>query len=106
MQFQTVFRRGKSMANPRLVLLYLRRPELKIGISVSKKVGGAVARNLVKRRIREALRPQLAKLRRGHYVFVARAGSAEASFQELSRALIQLLRRQELFLPEEGGAHR
>ena len=97
-QFQTVYRRGRSLANQHLALLYLRRPELKIGISVSKKVGKAHVRNRVKRRIRECVRPLLPRLKKGHYVIVARSAAGQDDFSTLSRALDQLLRRQQLLL--------
>lgn len=97
-QFQTVYRRGRSLANQHLALLYLRRPELKIGISVSKKVGKAHVRNRVKRRIRECVRPLLPRLKKGHYVIVARSAAGQDDLSTLSRALDQLLRRQQLLL--------
>lgn len=103
-QFQAVYRRGKSLANPHLVLLYLRRPELKIGISVSKKVGKAHVRNKVKRRIRECVRPLLPKLKTGHYVIVARSAAANDDFGTLGRALNQLLRRHRLLETANGQA--
>ena len=95
-QFQAVYRRGKSLANAHLVLLYLRRPELKVGISVSKKVGKAHVRNRVKRRIRECVRPLLPHLKKGHYVIVARSAAGQDDFWTLSRALDQLIRRHRL----------
>ncbi len=99
-QFQAVYRRGKSQANAHLALLYLRRPELKVGISVSKKVGKAHVRNRVKRRIRECVRPLLPSLRKGHYVIVARSAAGRDDFSTIARALDQLLRRHRLL--EEG----
>ncbi len=101
-QFQAVYRRGKAQANPHLVLLYLRRPELKIGISVSKKVGKAHVRNRVKRRIRECVRPLLKRLKPGHYVIVARSAAANDDYDTLCRALEQLLRRHRLLDAKEG----
>lgn len=95
-QFQSVYRRGKSCSNPTLVLLYLRRNDLKVGISVSKKVGKAVTRNRIKRRLRECVHPLLSSLTAGHYVLVARAPAATASFQALNQALLSLLKRQKL----------
>lgn len=92
-QFQAVYRRGRSVANPNLVLLYLRRPELKVGISISKKVGNAVTRNRIKRRLREILRTRLSSMKKGHYVLIARNASASAGYAELDASLEQLLSR-------------
>lgn len=63
--FQTVFTQGKSIANRQFVIYMLEKPNQKhfrVGISVGKKIGNAVARNWVKRRIRQTLtdlKPQL-----------------------------------------------
>lgn len=57
--FDRVYRDGRSRANRFLVLHSFPRPadaagEVRLGISVSRKVGGAVERNAVKRALREA----------------------------------------------------
>ena len=55
-EFQTVFKQGKSVANRQFVVYMLEKPDqvhFRVGISVGKKVGNAVARNWVKRRIRQ-----------------------------------------------------
>jgi len=68
----------------------------RVGLSVSKKVGTAVERNRVRRRLREVVRQSGAlQLQRGHdYVLVARRTALAASFagliEELERALKRL----------------
>jgi ribonuclease P protein component len=58
--FDRVYREGRSHANRFLVLYAFPRSreagddEVRLGISVSRKVGGAVQRNAVKRALREA----------------------------------------------------
>ena len=66
--FQRVYKKGKPAAARELTLLYLKGPRLLVGFSVSKKVGGAVTRNKIKRRLRAAFREELPKLRPGLYV--------------------------------------
>lgn len=56
-QFQYVYRRGKSAACKDLVMLYAKGKGLRVGFSVSKKVGNAVVRNRTKRRLRNAFGP-------------------------------------------------
>ena len=50
----------------------------RVGLTVSSKVGGAVVRNRVKRRLREAVRQELASLPAVDLVIVARASAARA----------------------------
>lgn len=98
-QFKYVRRRGASSGSHEAVLLYVRAGALKVGFSVGKKVGGAVVRNRVKRRMREAVSPLLPRMKRGLYVFIARQPAAEADFARLCRSMQNLLRRQNLLLP-------
>ena len=95
--FQYVYHRGKSVACRDLVMLYAKGRGLQVGFSVSKKVGNAVTRNLVKRRLRECFRPYLGDVKNGLYVIVARPSAAEATFQSLKKDMRYLLRKQEAF---------
>jgi ribonuclease P protein component len=97
-EFQRVYRRGRSWAHPLLVLHVLPQPSgQRLGISVSKKVGKAVQRNLVRRRIREAVRAQAPAWKQGFdAVIVARTGAAGVEFWALSAALEELAKRARL----------
>ena len=99
--FQYVYRRGHSVACRDLVMLYARGKELKVGFSVSKKVGNAVIRNKIKRRLRECFRPHLRDVKPGLYVVVARPSAAEATFQSLEKDVLYLLKKQEAW--KEGN---
>lgn len=98
--FQYVYRRGKSVACRDLVMLYAKGRSTQVGFSVSKKVGNAVTRNLVKRRLRECFRPYLGDVKTGLYVIVARPSAAEATFQSLRRDVRYLLRKQDALRTE------
>ena len=100
-EFRYTYRAGKSAVNRLFVLIYtkVRRPETHIGFSVSKKLGGAVTRNRVKRRMREAVTPLLLELKGGYnIIFVAREPVAEAAFPALREAMEQLFAK--------AGLHR
>lgn len=92
--FDVIYRRGKSYSDDNLVLLCLdgKLPLPKVGFVVGKKVGKAVVRNKVKRRLREIFRALLPDVK-GHtsYVVVARSLSSQRSFDELRRSLTALL---------------
>jgi ribonuclease P protein component len=55
----------------------------RVGLTVSTKVGSAVVRNRVKRRLREAVRHELAGLPAVDLVLVARASAQEATVPAL-----------------------
>ncbi len=78
-EFERVYRQGRSKANRHLVLYAFPRgedddaPQPRLGLSVSRRVGGAVERSRVKRVLREAFWAEAERLPPGSdYVIVAR----------------------------------
>ena len=66
----------------------------RVGITVSGRVGKAVVRNRVRRRLREAVRARTPELPRGlDVVIAARPASATATWLELNAALDSVLQR-------------
>ncbi len=90
-EFRRLYSRGKSYASP-LVVVYCGRnhkAENRLGITVGSKIGKAVHRNRVRRRIREIYRLNEARFRTGwDIVVVARAKAAEASYWDIERSLL------------------
>ncbi len=71
--FQYVYRRGKSFPGKLMVLVYLKARDVKVGFSVSAKVGNSVVRNRIRRCLREDFRMRRPFLVGGKYIFVAGA---------------------------------
>ncbi len=82
--FDTVYRRGQSVSSRYLVLHWFPREEdpegvPRLGLAVPRAVGSAVARNRVKRLLREAWKVLLPTVPPGRdYVLAARPGLAES----------------------------
>ena len=93
-EFQHVTRQGQRAASTAYVVLVIsdgasERPRL--GLTVSRKVGNAVVRNRVKRRVREWFRRERSRLNAGtEVVVIARREASRLSFEESSRLLTGL----------------
>ncbi len=81
------------------VLKVEQETETRIGLITSRRVGGAVVRNLVRRRLREVVRALRPQLRPGlQLVLVARAAAGRADFATLRADLLVLAQRSAIFL--------
>jgi ribonuclease P protein component len=108
--FARVYRSGRSVANRFLVLYYFERPspgqteapdQARVGLSVSKRLGGAVDRNRVKRVLREAVRTN-GQFLGGNmdFVLIARTPIVElletGGFREVEAKVAEVFRKASL----------
>ena len=102
-----VFRRlyhGASFADPYLVLYARRNREglNRVGITVSKKLGHAVVRNRVRRRLREVYRLNEQRFQPGwDIVVVARVRAVKAPFLRLTASYLSLARKAGILREED-----
>ncbi len=97
--FEAISRDGTARSSPLMVLRWRRtdRGETRIGLSTPRTLGGAVQRNLVRRRLRELIRDRLDTIGPGwDLLIIARPAAATASQAELGAAIDALLRRSDI----------
>jgi ribonuclease P protein component len=116
--FQRVYRQGSSTASRFLVVYYFKRSaeasteSPRLGLSVSKKIGGAVVRNRVKRLLREAFTACQERLVEDYdVVFIARPQLTELIERQehgekglVSAAVLELLERAKLLTTTPAGS--
>lgn len=103
--FRRLYQKG-SQAGSRYLVLYCRKnhtPENRVGITTGKKLGGAVTRNRVRRRLREIYRLHESQFYPGYdIVVVARTQAVNASYQQLTQAYLALAGKLGLLREDEN----
>ena len=98
--FRRLYRKGSSVAD-RYLVLYCRKnggSENRVGLTVGVKLGHAVVRNRVRRRIREIFRLSQGKMKQGYdCIVVARTRAAHADYWELKRAFEKTCKKLDLW---------
>ncbi|MHC5216897.1 ribonuclease P protein component [Enterococcus sp. LJL128] len=93
-EFQQVFLNKQSCANRRFVIYVLKKEQqhFRVGISVGKKIGNAVTRNAVKRKIRTALYTLKDQIDETcDFIVIARPGVQELTSEEVLKNLTHVL---------------
>lgn len=97
-EFKYAFKKGNSLNSRYLVLVAVKnfKKYSKFGIVVTKKIGNAVCRNSVKRKIREILRINLANIKTGYnFILLTKPGIETQNYTEIQKSIV--------FLLEKGG---
>ena len=80
--FQTIIKDKKSVANRKFVIYYkVNDCNLKVGISVSKKLGNAVVRNKTKRQVRMMVHDVFDKTQKMDFIVIVRNKFLESSYK-------------------------
>ena len=102
-QFNYIYRKGRNSGCDCLSLVYVfsKMPfggaHCKVGFSANKKVGGSVQRHKALRKMREAVKPLLPRMKPNHsYIFVAKETILEKSVADIQKAMTYVLTKAQL----------
>ncbi len=94
-EFNLVYRRGKKSWNRNYTIIVKRNgtENTRVGFSISKKVGNAVTRNRIKRRLREIVRNHKDILTKGYdVVVIPKVNTNEMDYAQLEKSLLHVIR--------------
>ena len=104
-EFAKVKAGGKAFPGKFMLLSVLAQaPDTRIGIITSRKVGNAVKRNRVRRRLREIFRVGRMDVKTGFWiVLIARRAAVDATFESLKSEWLRLAARAGILHPHPNG---
>ena len=105
-QFSYVYKAGTHYFNSFFVLYVTptKTKNIKVGFAVTKKIGHAVQRNFVRRRLREIVYPEIDNLKQNNNIIVvAKEGCKDASFASLKTEFQKLLSKADLYKNEKNS---
>lgn len=106
-RIQEIRRKGRAYSNSILVLCALPNglDYSRFGFSVSNRLGKAVERNRIRRRLREAVRLRMSTIEPGwDLVFIARQPIRSADYHQMDAACARLLGRAQLLQPPAASS--
>ncbi|EGV02852.1 ribonuclease P protein component [Streptococcus sp. CM6] len=104
--FKAIFKDGTSFANRKFVVYQLENQQnhFRVGLSVSKKLGNAVTRNQIKRRIRHILQSVKGSLvEHVDFVVIARKGVETLDYAEMEKNLLHVLKLSKIYQEGNGS---
>ena len=99
-QFNWTFKNGKSVHSKNLVIVYNKNKgkDFKVGFSVTKKVGKAVVRNKIKRRLKEIVSKLTSNIKNYYtIILVAKPSIVDCKFVDLQSEVELILKKTNLF---------
>ena len=104
--FKAIFKEGTSFANRKFVVYQLENQQnhFRVGLSVSKKLGNAVTRNQIKRRIRHILQSVKGSLvEHVDFVVIPRKGVETLEYAEMEKNLLHVLKLSKIYQEGNGS---
>ena len=104
--FKAIVKDGTSFANRKFVVYQLENQQnhFRVGLSVSKKLGNAVTRNQIKRRIRHILQSVKGSLvEHVDFVVIARKGVETLEYAEMEKNLLHVLKLSKIYQEGNGS---
>jgi len=102
--FNKIYRHGRSFANAQFVVYWRKQAEpgcFRMGVSASAKLGGAVVRNRLRRRVKEIVRLNAGKLQAAYdLILIVRKPALALSYKEMEGSILHVLRKAGLL---KGG---
>ena len=103
--FKKVYRLGKATANRQVVLYYWKRNDgeaFRLGVSVSKKIGNAVVRNRMRRRIKEIVRHEAERIKQEYdFIIIVRKGALQLDYHGLRKSILHVLKKSGLIISSQ-----
>ena len=101
--FQRLYSKGTSCSDRNIVIYFLPNRLMinRLGITVSKKTGGAVLRNRTKRLMKESYRLNESQVKSGYdIVLVARRNIVNADFHAINASFLKLMKKLDMLVAE------
>ncbi|MGN1227195.1 MAG: ribonuclease P protein component [Christensenellales bacterium] len=103
--FQYIYKKGSKVYSKNLYIVYAttKIKPCKIGVVVSNKVGKAVYRNKVKRRIRAVLNEMLPEIKNGYnYILVAKPEIINLNYLQIKNEIYSIFKKSNLLIEKDN----